>query len=614
MAKIAVNIVTGFLGSGKTTFLSELLRDSRENIAVLVNEFGDSGLDDSILASFFVEEQTILLNQGCICCNRRQDLADKLKEILNLYHTSGKKLDKVVIETTGLATIEPILFTILSDTFLQNHFFVNAVFTCIDSLNGLEHLKNEENIAQIVNSDYLLITKTDIKQDTKMLEKELREDQKENAEHLMLIDLARSDIGKVAKTGSIKPLKLHEIERYSRVMHIVSEIKGKLKKSSNIKKDAIYATFPAGTVSGAPKIEAIKTILELEPHSRGIYSGLIGYFDEDKKKPIPEEITKLGVVTSPTGAAIRDILNITRRRAPSLDIIIFPCAVQGDGAAESIAMRIRQANSFLACDVLIVGRGGGSAEDLSCFSEPCVIEAIHDSEIPVISAVGHEIDWPISDFVADRRAPTPSAAAELVTETIFRRRERLDNALFSSTAAMKEKMLRLSSRLRETMHNADVLEKKIIRYRGSIPSTEDLRKMLILRMENARTSLAYDEEEIIRSMERKTEERSKRLLDSLKENNVLFKQKMEKAEREITTLQKEMDAAVGSRMRAESLKLASIVKETEALSPLLILRRGYTVTEREDGSIVRKASDVHSGEKIKTRTGDGIITSTVIGG
>ena len=291
------------------------------------------------------------------------------------------------------------------------------------------------------------------------------------------------------------------------------------------------------------------------------YYRSLGYFDEDKKKPIPEEITKLGVVTSPTGAAIRDILNITRRRAPSLDIIIFPCAVQGDGAAESIAMRIRQANSFLACDVLIVGRGGGSAEDLSCFSEPCVIEAIHDSEIPVISAVGHEIDWPISDFVADRRAPTPSAAAELVTETIFRRRERLDNALFSSTAAMKERMLQLSSRLRETMHNADVLEKKIIRYRGRIPSTEDLRKILILRMENARTSLAYDEEEIIRSMERKTEERSKRLLDSLKENNVLFKQKMEKAEREITTLQKEMDAAVGSRMRAESLKLASIVKE-----------------------------------------------------
>ncbi len=113
------------------------------------------------------------------------------------------------------------------------------------------------------------------------LEQELRNDEKENAEHLMLIDLARNDIGKVAQINSIEAVKLYEIERYSRVMHIVSEIKGKLKKSSNIKKDAIYATFPAGTVSGAPKIEAIKTILELEPHSRGIYSGLIGYFDED---------------------------------------------------------------------------------------------------------------------------------------------------------------------------------------------------------------------------------------------------------------------------------------------------------------------------------------------
>ena len=112
-------------------------------------------------------------------------------------------------------------------------------------------------------------------------------------------------------------------------------------------------------------------------------------------------------------------------------------------------------------------------------------------------------------------------------------------------------------------------------------------------------------------MERKTEERSKRLLDSLKENNVLFKQKMEKAEREITTLQKEMDAAVGSRMRAESLKLASIVKETEALSPLLILRRGYTVTEREDGSIVRKSGDLKPGDMIKTRLMDGTVLSRV---
>lgn len=174
MAKIAINIITGFLGSGKTTFLSEILQNNKEDIALLVNEFGESGLDNSILSSFFIEEETILLNQGCICCNIRQDLADKLKEILNLYHTSGKKLDKVVIETTGLATIEPILFTILSDTFLQNHFFVNAVFTCIDSLNAMAQInENEESVNQIISSDVLIITKDDLNSNTSELKEKL---------------------------------------------------------------------------------------------------------------------------------------------------------------------------------------------------------------------------------------------------------------------------------------------------------------------------------------------------------------------------------------------------------------------------------------------------------
>ena len=135
------------------------------------------------------------------------------------------------------------------------------------------------------------------------------------------------------------------------------------------------------------------TLMEMIEKRKAYYRSL-GYFDEDRKKPIPEEIEKLGIVTSASGAAIRDILNVTKRRAPSLDIIIFPTAVQGDGAAANIAMRIRQANLFGACSVLIVGRGGGSAEDLAAFSEPEVIEAIHASDIPVISAVGHEIDWP----------------------------------------------------------------------------------------------------------------------------------------------------------------------------------------------------------------------------
>ena len=344
------------------------------------------------------------------------------------------------------------------------------------------------------------------------------------------------------------------------------------------------------------------------------YYRSLGYFDEDRKKPIPEEINTLGVVTSPTGAAIRDILNITRRRAPSLNILLFPCTVQGDGAAESIAMRIREANNFSACDVLIVGRGGGSIEDLSCFSEPEVIEAVHNSEIPVISAVGHEIDWPISDYVADKRAPTPSAAAEIVTETIFRRRERLENALFMMNSLMKEKLSSSFHRLSTALHNASAMENKILKYRSRIPSTEDLRKILILRMQNASSSLAYAEEDIAESMEGKITGGKERITSSLSVSLDCLLRKKEKAEVELRIVRKDADSAIMRKMEMKRMRLSSVTKENEALSPLLILKRGFTVTEKEDGSIVRKASDVKPGDRIKTRTGDGEITSSVIGG
>ncbi|MDR2193618.1 MAG: exodeoxyribonuclease VII large subunit [Treponema sp.] len=140
-----------------------------------------------------------------------------------------------------------------------------------------------------------------------------------------------------------------------------------------------------------------------------------GLFDEDKKLPIPRFPRTVGVVSSPTGAAVRDILSILRRRAADIHVIILPCPVQGSDAAPIIARRIEQANRWKLADVLIVGRGGGSLEDLLPFSEEAVVRAIAASAIPVVSAVGHEIDWALSDFAADLRAPTPSAAAELVS-------------------------------------------------------------------------------------------------------------------------------------------------------------------------------------------------------
>ena len=138
-----------------------------------------------------------------------------------------------------------------------------------------------------------------------------------------------------------------------------------------------------------------------------------GLFDSNHKIPIPPYPRRIGVVTSPTGAAVRDILNITRKRAPSIEIILWPVAVQGDVAAGQIAHAIAEFNKLDLVDLLIVGRGGGSLEDLWAFNEEIVARAIFDSELPIISAVGHEIDFSIADFVADLRAPTPSAAAEI---------------------------------------------------------------------------------------------------------------------------------------------------------------------------------------------------------
>lgn len=139
-----------------------------------------------------------------------------------------------------------------------------------------------------------------------------------------------------------------------------------------------------------------------------------GLFDDSLKKPLPSFPEKVAIITSPTGAAIRDILNVLKRRAPYLEIAVYPAKVQGEGAAAEIAGAIRLANATKEADVIITGRGGGSLEDLWAFNEETVARAIFDSEIPVVSAVGHEIDFTIADFVADMRAPTPSAAAELI--------------------------------------------------------------------------------------------------------------------------------------------------------------------------------------------------------
>lgn len=172
MAKIPLTLITGFLGSGKTSFLGQYLRANNDKgIAVIINEIGQVALDQRVLRSSvdYSEEQMLYLNAGCVCCNRRVDLVESLKNVLNGYDSRGEKLQKVIIETTGLANPAPILWTLLSDTFLGAHFEACGVIACIDALNGFLHLENDEAREQIIFADSVLLTKTDLQSDEKAL-------------------------------------------------------------------------------------------------------------------------------------------------------------------------------------------------------------------------------------------------------------------------------------------------------------------------------------------------------------------------------------------------------------------------------------------------------------
>jgi exodeoxyribonuclease VII large subunit len=274
----------------------------------------------------------------------------------------------------------------------------------------------------------------------------------------------------------------------------------------------------------------------------------LGYFDPAKKKPIPRHPGRVAIITSPTGAALQDILQITGRRNMGMDLIILPAVVQGDGAAPTIAGRIREVNEFLLADVMIVGRGGGSIEDLLPFSEECVIEAIHESEIPVISAVGHEIDWALSDFVADLRAPTPSAAAELVCESSLDQINRV-------------------AQLRTSMYEAVIGRLNSVRLRIAAFSPASARAQLDSRLNRVRMRL-----------------------DS-----------------ETSDMRHKMDMRVSSmKSRSELLR-----HKLDALSPLAVLDRGYAIVAAEDGTTVRSVQQVRTGDTVTVTMKDGrIITTT----
>ena len=307
---------------------------------------------------------------------------------------------------------------------------------------------------------------------------------------------------------------------------------------------------PRGTyqiICTSMKVAGEGDILAMLEERKRRYDSL-GYFDQAKKKPIPRRPGRVAVITSPTGAALQDILQITGRRNSSMDIIILPAVVQGADAAPTIAARIKEVNDFFLADVMIVGRGGGSIEDLLPFSEECVIEAIHQSQIPVISAVGHEIDWAISDYVADLRAPTPSAAAELVCESSVDQREKVQRLRLDMTDAMLSKVNAVKLRL-----------------------------------------AAFSPESARAQLENKLNRR-RMMLDSLTVN---------------------MQHAVSTLLTQKKSRSELLRHKLEALSPLAVLQRGYSIVTDSNGNVIKTVSRVAPGDGISIILSDGRILADV---
>ena len=319
-----------------------------------------------------------------------------------------------------------------------------------------------------------------------------------------------------------------------------------------------------------------------------------GLFAQHLKKNLPHFSKAVGIITSKTGAALQDILHILQRRDPSLKIIIYPTAVQGKDAATDIAQMIELANQRQEVDVLIVGRGGGSLEDLWCFNEEMVARAIFHSHLPVISAVGHETDVTIADFVADVRAPTPSAAAELVSrnqtellQQLQYRRQRLEIALDCLFAEKQQKLKHLSLRLHNQHPQAQLR----------------IQQQLI-------TQLSHRLQQTLRHHWQKTAENLTALSMRLYKNPLPLR--LQQYEQQLAQLKVRLNSHMNLTLSLQQKQLAHLCGKLDSLSPLRVLARGYSITQNQQNLTIRSMKDVNVGEQIKTRLPDGDIISQVI--
>lgn len=320
-----------------------------------------------------------------------------------------------------------------------------------------------------------------------------------------------------------------------------------------------------------------------------------GWFDEEHKQDFPAYPKHIGIISSPSGAAVRDVLNILKRRCPQIPVTLYPVAVQGEQSVPQLIQAIKQASAEQRCDVLIVTRGGGSIEDLWSFNNEQVAKAIYDCPVPIISGIGHEIDFTIADFVADKRAPTPSAAAELIspnTQDLIQTVDRLSLRLYRHTQQIitekQQKLSHLSTRLQQARP-----DKKL--------------KQQQQNLNNIQQRLQYIINHRLKDFRYQLDKQSNRLEQHSP------KQQLHNYANQLERLQQRLWQQQKQEINQKQQKLQLLATKLNSVSPLATLERGYSITQdAETGEIIHSSKAVKKGQKINTQLRDGVILSEVI--
>jgi exodeoxyribonuclease VII large subunit len=319
-----------------------------------------------------------------------------------------------------------------------------------------------------------------------------------------------------------------------------------------------------------------------------------GLFDSDKKQPLPSFPHCIGIITSPTGAVIRDFLNIAGRRHLGLNVQLYPAAVQGETAAMEIANGIAFFNRSQTVDVIVLARGGGSLEDLAPFNSELLARAIAKSQLPVVSAVGHETDFTIADFAADLRAPTPSAAAELLTEAQHKLEERLEQLHRRLTHAARYQLMRAQERLS----------------RIAAPAAFARMRNALSRRQQRLDELQYQMDAAWHRQSRQLTERLQRLEARLLRQDVSHR--LRTVRERLVTLDGRIARAQEALLQRARARCSGTEGRLQTLSPLAVLNRGYALVFAPDGKLVREAGAVDPGTLITTRFAHSSLTSQVM--